>query len=206
LRLNSIQLHHDNTIIDHHTCSLAALAQANFVKITFDNQKNRIKGEIIAHRSSSDPIACPIAALVRRISHLRLHHAPPDTPLYAYHVETRWETVTSPILTATLRRSAAYLGPALGLRPSDISSRSLRAGGAMALLCAQVDPDLIKMVGRWRSDAMFRYLHLQATPLIGDLSHRMLTGGNFTLLPDADVPAPAAALLLQVPLPVPTAP
>jgi hypothetical protein len=76
----------------------------------------------------------------------------------------------------------------------------------MALLCAQVDPDIIKMVGRWRSDAMFRYLHLQATPLIGDLSHRMLTGGNFTLLPDADVPAPAAALLLQVPLPVPTAP
>ena len=85
---------------------------------------------------------------------------------------------------------------------SDINARALRSGGTMALLCARVDPNIIQMVGRWHSDAMFHYLHLQATPLIGDLSHRMLTGSAFTLLPDQDLPAPATAMLLQVPPPV----
>jgi hypothetical protein len=46
---------------------------------------------------------------------------------------------------------------------------------------------------------MFRYLHLQAYPLIQDLSQRMLTGGTFALLPDNDVPPQAAALLAQIP-------
>ena len=32
----------------------------------------------------------------------------------------------------------------------------------MALLMAQVDPDTICMVGRWRSNTMLRYLHTTA--------------------------------------------
>jgi hypothetical protein len=142
-----------------------------------------------------------VAAILRRVLHLRHHQATPDTPLHTFYASHRWRTISTDAITATLRRSATLLGPSLGLRPPDINARALRAGGAMALFCARVDPNLIQMVGRWRSDAMFRYLHLQATPLIGDLSHRMLTGGTFVLLPDQDVPAPAATMLLQVPLP-----
>ena len=46
--------------------------------------------------------------------------------------------------------------------PADVSARSLRAAGAMALLCADVDSDRIRLLGRWQSDQMFRYLHVQA--------------------------------------------
>jgi hypothetical protein len=60
----------------------------------------------------------------------------------------------------------------------------------MALLCAQVDSDVIRLLGRWRSDEMLRYLHVQAEPVMRDFSRRMLLGGSFTLLPNQAVPIP----------------
>jgi hypothetical protein len=66
----------------------------------------------------------------------------------------------------------------------DVSIRSTRAGGAMALLCAGVDSDRIRLVGRWRSDEMYRYLHVQAQPAVmTGLSAAMLRGGSFRLTP-----------------------
>ena len=83
----------------------------------------------------------------------------------------------------------AILGPALGFLPTDISARSLRASGAMALLCAQVDSDVIRLPIRWRSDEMLvRYLHIQAKPVMRDFASSLLTHGNFVLTPNQDVP------------------
>ena len=58
----------------------------------------------------------------------------------------------------------------------------------MALLCANVDTDIIRLLGRWRSDEMLRYLHLQAEPIMRNFAPKMLSGGAFVLLPNADVP------------------
>jgi uncharacterized BrkB/YihY/UPF0761 family membrane protein len=71
----------------------------------------------------------------------------------------------------------------------------------MALLsCAHhVDTHIIQMVGRWRSDAMFRYVHLQAFSLMRSLAPLMLHGGSFTLPFGQDLPFHAAALLGSVP-------
>jgi hypothetical protein len=71
----------------------------------------------------------------------------------------------------------------------------------MALLCGNTDKNVIKLVGRWRSDAMFRYLHAQALPLVGPLAATMLRHGSFTLMPSTSLPAQAAALLAAVPPP-----
>ena len=54
------------------------------------------------------------------------------------------------------------------------------------------------LVGRWKSDAMFRYLHAQALPLIRDLAATMLTHGNFTLLAGSDVPPHVAPMLADL--------
>eukprot|EP00978_Attheya_sp_CCMP212_P044494 scaffold312156_cov51-Attheya_sp.AAC.1 len=59
----------------------------------------------------------------------------------------------------------------------------------MAMLCAGIDPILIQMLGRWRSDAMLHYLTTQAEPVTAQIAARMRTNGNFTLLPNQDVPA-----------------
>jgi hypothetical protein len=54
----------------------------------------------------------------------------------------------------------------------------------MALLCAHVDTDRIRLLGRWRSDEMLCYLHVQAYPVVADLAPAMLQHGNFTLIPN----------------------
>ena len=44
-------------------------------------------------------------------------------------------------------------------------------------------------MGRWKSEAIFRYLHGQALPLIQDLAVTMLRHGSYALLPGQDIPA-----------------
>ena len=82
----------------------------------------------------------------------------------------------------------SYLGPLIGFLPDDVSARSLRAGGVNALLLTRVDPDIISLIGRSRSDEMLRYLHVQAAPLMADYSKRMLAAGTYNLLPGQEVP------------------
>ena len=66
---------------------------------------------------------------------------------------------------------------------SDCSRRNThRASGVMALLLANVDPDKIRIVGRWRSNAMFRYLHAHAEPLVQGNVRLMFSAGHYTLL------------------------
>ena len=82
-----------------------------------------------------------------------------------------------------------------------LSARSLRPGEATTLLCAGFSKEHIQLLGRWRSDAMFHYLHLQSNAQ--DFSALMLTAGKFTFtpqnfdaggLPDQAPPAMAAIL------------
>ena len=176
------------------TASGADLHRATHVSLTFDDQKNRERGEVIGHARSGHSSACPVHALASRCITLRRAGGTASTPLCTYARGTRRSTLTSTDLTLVLRSSAHAL-PDLGFSAHDINARSLRAGGAMALLCGKVDADTIRLVGRWKSDAMFRYLHAQALPLIRDLAATMLTHGNFTLLPGTDVPSHVAPTL-----------
>jgi hypothetical protein len=100
-----------------------------------------------------------------------------------------------------LRNGATALYLELGIDPLRISARSLRAGGVMALLCARVDPDIIRLVGRWRLDEMLRYLHLQAYPLMHTFARCMALAGAFTVLPGQDLAPAAVPLLDLIPLP-----
>jgi hypothetical protein len=61
-------------------------------------------------------------------------------------------------------------------------ARSLQAGGAMALLYAQVDDNIMRLLGRWQSDAMLRYLHLQAHPVMRNSAAQMLQLGMYDLV------------------------
>ena len=57
-----------------------------------------------------------------------------------------------------------------------------------AAFLARVDPDVIRLIGRWRSDEMLRYLHVQAYSLMKDYSRLMLSSGDYTLIPNQLVP------------------
>lgn len=172
------------------TATDAQLNSATFVTLEFTTQKNGVAGEVIGHGLSGNPTFCPVRAAARRVIHLRAHGAPPDQPLASFYNEAthKWNRLCPADITNELRLAAAVLGPALGFLPKHVSARSLRASGAMALLCANVDTDKIRLIGRWRSDEMLRYLHVQADRVMQHFSSRMLSGGHFSLLPNHEVP------------------
>ena len=97
-------------------------------------------------------------------------------------------------ITKAVRWHASLLQPVTGIDPAQLSARSLRAGGAMALLAGKCDSSIIKLLARWHSDAMMDYLHQQSLPIFKRLAATMYNHGSYSFLPDEWVPAaPVAA-------------
>ena len=162
----------------------AVLRRATFATLEFTTQKNGVRGEVIGLGKSGSQTLCPVIVLVERVIHLRAHNAPPLTPISSYYANGKWNPVRPCDITLILKSVVGILGASLGFTKDDVSARSLRASGAMALLCANVDHDRIKLVGRWRSDAMLRYLHVQAQPVMKHFAKAMITDGEFSLIPN----------------------
>ena len=100
----------------------------------------------------------------------------------------RWTNVIPTLITSHLKSTVKLLtGTHLGFTQKDVSARSLREAGSMALLCSGVDTDIISLVGRWRSDKMMRYLHVQAEPIMRNYSKLMIRYGNYNFLPHCAV-------------------
>jgi hypothetical protein len=110
------------------------------------------------------------------------------------------DKVTTSYLTSCICELVTALGLDLGFLPSEVSAWCLRAAGATALHLAQVDPDVIRLIGRWHSDKMRWYLHVQAYLLMRNYSHCMLLASTYALIPNHLVPR-GRALLCFLPYP-----
>ena len=151
-----------------------------------------------------DPWLCPCKALGRLVIHLRRHNAPPLTPIHQHYHPGRgqWFNVKPTFITNALRHAATAVQDVTGIDPSLVSARSLRPGGATALLCAGIDSDSVRLLGRWKSDAMLRYLRIQAAAHANNFAQKMLDHGAYTFhgtsYKDAGLPeqAPPALHLL----------
>jgi hypothetical protein len=186
--MQDIMFFKGNTQLPEHTALLPDIEQATAVGLTFTTQKNGIRNEKIVHGLSGHPLCCPVKATARTVLHLRHNQASEAAPLASYYLGRRHHTVKTKDVTDVLRFAASALVSKTGLTPQDISARSLRAGGAMALLCGNVDQDLIKLLGRWRSDAMMRYLFVQAEPIMKKFASAMFNNGAYSFLPGDTVP------------------
>jgi hypothetical protein len=184
--LKDIQLFIGSCCLNLQTSSAATLTQSCFESSTFTDQKNGVQGKVIGQASTGNSFVCLVKALVRRVLSLRAQNAPPTTPLS--RVFNTPAQVTPSVLTATLRDYVQYLGPNLGFPSSEVSTQSLWAAGATALLLARADTDVIRLIGRWRSDKMLHYLHAQAYPLMHNYSPLVLDAGNYTLIPNQLIP------------------
>ena len=165
------------------------LRSATMVMLLFTTQKNGVKGEVVGQGASGDPLLCPWDALARRIIHIRKHNADKTRPIASFMTpKVSWKHVTPTMITKVLKCAVSLSGENLGFFPKDISARSLRAAGAMALLCSGIDTDIIQLISQWRSDEMLCYLHLQLEPLMRGFSKKMVTHGNYSMLPGQRVP------------------
>ena len=153
--------------------------------LTFTDQKNGVRGEQVGHKATNDPQLCPCKALSRLARRLRAINAPKESPMCTYRdtYTGQLKLVKPTIVTNALRHAAAFVQDKTGIDPVLLSARSLRPGGATALLCAGVDKDAIQLLGRWKSDAMLRYLRIQAYAVSANFAQRMLDHGGYTFAP-----------------------
>jgi hypothetical protein len=172
--------------LDLQTAADLELLTATFCILQFTDQKNANRGEQVGHAASGDYIFCPVRALARRVIHLRRNGAPPHTPIHCYYEQFRGRQlrVPSSSINLLLRHSATLLN----LNPADVTVKALRATGAMALITARIDSDLIRLLGRWQSDSMLRYLHVQAIPVLQNFARAMHLHGQLQALPAAGFP------------------
>lgn len=143
-------------------------ARPTHVGLHFEEQKNGVSGEIIYLDRTTTPRSCPVECALRRLRHLHAHAAPATTPLFVFYADGRPLRISSRILIATLRVHSAILAPHV-----HISVAGLRATAATALLSGHTPIHLIKLLGRWRSDEVFRYFHTHAQTT-RDLSQNIL--------------------------------
>ena len=169
-------LYHNDTHLDSLTAPTHLFWQSTHLHYT----KNGVVSEKISLGQSGATDACPVLAIVCHTIHIRAHTTCPTTPLYRYFTPPALAgSVTAHDLTLAFRRSASALHSRLNINPLELSARSTRPGGATALLCANIDPDMIRLLGRWRSDEMLRYLHVQTIPAMQHLARLMVTHGSF---------------------------
>jgi hypothetical protein len=142
---------------------------AKAVTLTLDNQKNSERDSTLHHDEVQGPLN-PVAAVARRFVAAReASNSNPHALLCQYsargHVRA---SAISTILLSAVRRVNLQ---SAGFTTSRIGSHSIRASGAMALYLNAVDPNLIKKLGRWRSDTWLTYIHNQ----IGELTEGLAT-------------------------------
>jgi hypothetical protein len=87
----------------YNTPSITQCDTATAASLTFTTQKNGVKGEVITHGMTGDPLFCPVCALVRRITAHSLAHTPVTMPICTYppqHIQTRSQSTKQRFVTS----------------------------------------------------------------------------------------------------------
>ena len=139
------------------------LRAADWSGMTFTMQKIGVPGEIVGHARSGALHACPVGGLSELCLLLLNNGDPHDAPLGTYR-----EIPSGPLccikssdISKALKHAARVYGTEFDIGPDDVSAGCLRSTGAMALFCRGVERSRIRLLGRWQSWTMLRYLHLQ---------------------------------------------
>ena len=158
-------------------------SQATRISVTFTHQKNAIKNDTRTQERTGDPILCPLRAATSIISRLRrsFERVTPSTPLNMAMVSGVRTQATQQLLAQQLRQTCADLGGAskLGYSPSDIGTKSIRSGAAMALFLHNHPVSRIMILGRWSSDAFLAYIRPQVLEWTNNMSRDMIALDNF---------------------------
>ena len=150
----------------HRDVTDAIIDARDFTVIMFNNQGNGVQGKQMGHGRSLHPAVDPVKVVGSRVNYLRRHREHANTPLCAVKQGVSWRLIRSDEITRYLRAAARAIGHRHGVAPKDIYRRSMRSGGAMALLSAGIGGKRIKILGLWRLDNIMRYLHTKARPLL----------------------------------------
>eukprot|EP00644_Phytophthora_capsici_P012818 jgi/Phyca11/101637/e_gw1.5.1387.1 len=142
------------------------------VGLKLNGAKNNQFGreEVRYHHKTGDKVLCPVRAarwVHRGARELKTRNNAPALSLLIIIV-IQSGGITASDVAIVIRRAAKRLG----FDPSCFSTHSVRIGGATALLNSGTDRLLIKLMGRWLSNAFEAYPVLSAEGSAG-MSRRM---------------------------------
>jgi hypothetical protein len=162
---------------------LEHLSQSEYVSYNFVDQKNK-KRTTKSQRRTSDPALCPMqrsASLVERIRRLVPNHRP-TTPMNTLFLNDTLLQLSSAFFHARLRVTCTALGgkPVFGYTATDIGTKSLWLGAAMALFLMNHSTERIMLLlGRWKSGAFLVYICPQVLEWTNNMSRDMIHHDSF---------------------------
>ena len=174
-RVGDITLRHKGKIIPP-SSSLAQLLTADEGTLRIPNQKSGIKGQVIHHFCTGTQLS-PIKSLAYIIHHIMNSGGNCHTCIGTYFDRPgNPKYVNSTDISRSLKAAAKAVGlfqAPFMYQPEDVSSHSLRAGGAMALHCNGCTSHTIQIQGRLRSQTFMMYIHEQISSFAQGLSLKM---------------------------------
>jgi hypothetical protein len=183
VRVGGIRFYLNGEFIPH---SHPHLHNADFVSITFEDQKNGERMETVTQFRTGHNIMCPVvqsAALLKRLG--KSKNTTDSTQINNFETEARRiAQVTDVDMRKSLRAAVFDIGEKkLGIKQEEIGTHSLRSGAAMAMHLAEVPVYTIMIMGRWSSDAFLRYIRKQVAQFSQNIAKRMYTTTSFIHVP-----------------------
>ena len=123
-------------------------------------------------QASGDPILCPVRCMVEWFALTEGSFIPATAPLFSIphgRDGSEWRVLTRETVTLLMKGAAVDCG----LKPKQVATHSIRISGATALLIAGVPAEVVKIMGRWISNAFIGYTRYQAELMAG-ISQRMV--------------------------------
>ena len=174
-RVRDVTLWNNTIILDHSLPIETLLLRCTAATLRISNQKNGKRNQAI-HHEATPASTCPTRALIRRIKHITAHTSNQNAIISTYfesHTKTG-RVMRATDINAALKATVLRLDMKKhGFEAAQISSHSLRAGGAMALHLNKVPTHTIRKMGRWSSDTFLDYIHEQIAVFSAGLSTAM---------------------------------
>jgi len=173
LKLKHIQFFKNGRKLRHDD---AHLEYANSVSLTFRNQKNGIKDDLVLLQGTGDTLFCPIRSFAKIANRIRNYPTSTNhTPILVFWRNRKINHITSKEMVVPLRIAVEAFGQSrLGIAKEEIGTHSLRAGAAMAMYLGRCPVYVIMMIGRWSSDAFLSYIRKQVEQFSHKVSSQML--------------------------------
>ena len=128
---------------------LSKLQKAKAASLRIGNQKNGKKGATIYAEAINEE-CCPIRALANRVHHILNEGGNLQSLLCDYYINKEKHQIRPKMVNNALHRAVEALGlHEVGITKKNVSTHSLRSGGATAMKLAGESDIAIQKAGRW---------------------------------------------------------
>jgi hypothetical protein len=182
-------------LVKHDNPHLGSLAE--YVTITFVEQKCGEKMDCRTQQRTGDLALCPVLRYVSVVQRIRrlIPDCTGDTTINTIKINGKILQIDNTFTRKLFRDTCSNFGgkATFGFDPHEIGNKSLRSGAAMSLFLQHVSGDRIMILGRWASRAFLDYIRPQVLEWTNNMSRTMIQTDNFLdapNLPARDEPRP----------------